>query len=93
MTTKRYVYLLNACTDYEGHHTVAAFLDKSDAESLATTCRAMDSLRPDCPTAQDTADVWEKFYKKSNRWAKKHPAGGRYDEYAVIRVELKGGVL
>lgn len=85
----RWIYLVNARTEYEGHTTICAYTDEKLAEALAAKCRHLDTLQPKCPDVDAVDDLWEKFNKKVANWQNKHPAGRTYDGYEVQRTRLK----
>lgn len=88
------IYLVMADVSYEGSTPVRAFYDKQGAENFQQKCYAHRSKAPDkpneppCDTPENDA-LYERFFQKSQRWAKRHPAGEENalcDTFSVLTV-------
>ncbi|WP_186083619.1 hypothetical protein [Burkholderia gladioli] len=74
MKKGRRVFGVFANTSYEGGDIVCSFDDEPAAKAFAEKCRAYDQKRPECPEFDDPEDVWDTYYKRNDRWEKRHPA-------------------
>lgn len=83
------VYIVKACTDYEGSDNVKAFMDKCLAEKFMQQCDEHRLLRPSTPENDDDKS-WEAFDLVETKWANAHPdKANRYcDNYRLEEVEL-----
>lgn len=81
------VYIVTAETAYEGWDIAEIFECESDAAKFVEQCHAYDATYKECPEKPDTEKGWaeyEKWFKRDQRWRKKHPAGehnARRDSY------------
>lgn len=87
------IFLVMACTDYEGDRPVRAFAFRAPAERFKARLDA-HVLKPPTPPneAVDTPEndaEFEAWDQTTKRWLKRHPAGGNfayYDNFAVIEL-------
>lgn len=83
-------------SDYEASCVLAAFEAKRDADSLVAACNAYEQAeRPQLPPIEDTREndaLFDKAFKKLERWQNKHPGGKDahgYDTFVVCRIRLR----
>ena len=88
-------YVVEARYNYEPGYTVKVFLREEAALEFAAACGAYAKSRPECPAdIEDSPEndaAFEKYWRASQRWSKRHPAGehaSNADEFAVVGVEL-----
>ena len=91
------VYLVLACYCYEGSDAVKAYADEAAAKAFASVCGVYHGTRSDIPSPPPIEDTPEndaahdKWYRKVQRWERKHPAGSQFasaDSFIVKPVEF-----
>jgi hypothetical protein len=91
------IYLLLACTSYEGSSPMRAFVTKEDAEACKALCDAHAAEYPVSPTAvleePENDKEWDEWSAALSAWQGRHPVdahwAGGWDSYAVTPLEIQ----
>ncbi len=87
-TKKPVVYVVVADTSHEGATVLRAFGERGDADTFKKVCDDYTLTQPEPARLDAPDDVYDRWWRKQQRWEKRHPAGEAWqcEDFVVLEV-------